>query len=209
MSVGADGTVTHIDGKQVYAFGHRFLERRRDGAALRPLRGSGAAADAIHLVQDLRRPASGWAPSTQDRNTAIVGRTGQGAPPMVPVSITVVAAAANEARIYQIQHGQRPRCSAPLLVQMAVFSTIDATERTVGASTLRLTGEIEFEDAPAPIKLDNMYAARQRLRPDGVALRRDPAGLGDAERVRHPGGAQSGARNRIVRPRRSSCRSTR
>jgi hypothetical protein len=48
---------------------------------------------------------------------------------------------------------------SPLLIQMAVYSTIDATERTVGASTLRLTGEVEFHNAPAPIRLDNMYAA--------------------------------------------------
>src|SRR5207344_643530 len=26
LSVGADGTVTHIDGNRVYAFGHRFLD---------------------------------------------------------------------------------------------------------------------------------------------------------------------------------------
>jgi hypothetical protein len=48
---------------------------------------------------------------------------------------------------------------SPLLIQMAIYSTIDATERTVGASTLRLTGEVEFNNAPAPIRLDNMFAA--------------------------------------------------
>src|SRR5204862_7561889 len=26
LSVGADGTVTHIDGSRIYAFGHRFLD---------------------------------------------------------------------------------------------------------------------------------------------------------------------------------------
>jgi hypothetical protein len=42
---------------------------------------------------------------------------------------------------------------------MAIYSTIDATERTVGASTLRITGEVQFRNAPAPIRLDNMFAA--------------------------------------------------
>ena len=47
---------------------------------------------------------------------------------------------------------------SPLLLQMAVYSAIDATERTVGASSIRVTGEIEFQNAPAPVRLDNMYA---------------------------------------------------
>jgi hypothetical protein len=41
---------------------------------------------------------------------------------------------------------------------MAVSSAIDATERTVGASTVRVTGDIAFGDALAPVKFDNMYA---------------------------------------------------
>jgi len=47
---------------------------------------------------------------------------------------------------------------SPLLLQMAVYSTIDATERTVGASSLRIAGEVEFQDAPAPVRVDNMFA---------------------------------------------------
>ncbi len=46
---------------------------------------------------------------------------------------------------------------SPLLLQMAVYSAIDATERTVGASSLRVTGQVEFQNAPAPIRLDNMF----------------------------------------------------
>ena len=41
---------------------------------------------------------------------------------------------------------------SPLLVQMAVFSAIDATERTSGASSLRVMGQVEFQNAPAPIQ---------------------------------------------------------
>jgi hypothetical protein len=48
---------------------------------------------------------------------------------------------------------------SPLLLQMAVYSAIDATERTVGASSIRVTGEVEFQNAPAPVRLENMYAA--------------------------------------------------
>jgi hypothetical protein len=48
---------------------------------------------------------------------------------------------------------------SPLLLQMAVFSAIDATERTVGASSIRVTGQIEFQNASAPLRINNMYAA--------------------------------------------------
>src|SRR5437763_1302700 len=48
---------------------------------------------------------------------------------------------------------------SPLLVQMAVYSAIDATERTVGAASTRLSGEIEFQNAPAPVRLNNIYSA--------------------------------------------------
>ena len=52
------------------------------------------------------------------------------------------------------------RLLSPLLVQMAVFSAIDATERTRGRfHASGSPGEIEFQNAPAPIRLDNMYAA--------------------------------------------------
>jgi hypothetical protein len=42
---------------------------------------------------------------------------------------------------------------------MAVFSAIDATERTVGAGSIRVTGQIEFQNGTAPLRINNMYAA--------------------------------------------------
>jgi hypothetical protein len=42
---------------------------------------------------------------------------------------------------------------------MAVFSAIDTTERSVGAASLRVSGEIEFFNAPAPVRIDNIYSA--------------------------------------------------
>src|SRR5581483_2210429 len=48
---------------------------------------------------------------------------------------------------------------SPLLLQMAVFSAIDATERTVGAGSFRIRGQIEFQGGAAPVRLDNMFTA--------------------------------------------------
>jgi hypothetical protein len=49
------------------------------------------------------------------------------------------------------------RFLSPFLLQMSVFSAIDATERTVGSSSFLVKGQIGFQDG-APVKLDNMFA---------------------------------------------------
>jgi len=47
---------------------------------------------------------------------------------------------------------------SPLLIQMAVYSVIDETERTVGAASIRISGEVEFQNSP-PVRINNMFAA--------------------------------------------------
>jgi hypothetical protein len=42
---------------------------------------------------------------------------------------------------------------------MAVYSAIDATERSVGASSIRVSGQIEFQNAPAAVRLDNIFSS--------------------------------------------------
>jgi hypothetical protein len=154
-NVGADGTVTYIDGNRVFAFGHRFLDV---GATSLPF----ARAEVIALVPNTNTSfklssAREWMGAIgYDGNTAISGELGKRAA-MVPVSVGV-SHSGRPVESYQMQMVADPLLS-PLLVQMAVFSAIDATERTVGAATLRITGEIEFQNAPAPVRIDNMFSA--------------------------------------------------
>jgi hypothetical protein len=76
MSVGADGTVTAIDGDRVYAFGHRFLA---EGPTDLPF----ALAEVLALLPNLSSSfkistAREWMGAiTADRDTAISGLTGQ------------------------------------------------------------------------------------------------------------------------------------
>jgi len=69
-----------------------------------------------------------------------------------------VARGARQIDSYRMQMVNDPLLS-PLLIQMAVFSAIDATERSVGASSIRVSGQMDFQDAPAPVKLDNLVAS--------------------------------------------------
>ena len=84
LSVGADGTVTHIDGNRIYAFGHRFLDI---GSTALPF----ARAEVLTLLANTNTSfkissAKEWMGTIyQDRNTAVAGELGK-RPPMVPVS---------------------------------------------------------------------------------------------------------------------------
>jgi hypothetical protein len=87
LSVGADGTVTHIDGRRVYAFGHRFLAV---GATSLPF----ARSEVITLLPNVNTSfklsaAREWMGAINlDGDTAVSGELGQRAR-MVPVSIGV------------------------------------------------------------------------------------------------------------------------
>ncbi len=154
-SVGADGTVTHIEGNRIYALGHRFLDV---GSTSLPF----ARAEVITLLPTLNTSfklssAKEWmGVINEDNNTAVAGQLGQRAP-MVPVSLAV-SRGPKPVDSYHMRIVNDPLLS-PLLLQMAVYSVIDETERTVGASTIRVSGEIEFQNAASPIRLNNMFAA--------------------------------------------------
>ena len=155
LSVGADGTVTYIDGNRIYAFGHRFLDI---GSTALPF----ARAEVLTLLANTNTSfkistAKEWMGTIyQDRNTAVAGELGK-RPAMVPVSLTL-SRAGKPVESYQMQMVHDTLLS-PLLLQMAVFSAIDATERTVGASSIRVTGQIDFQNGSAPLRINNMYAA--------------------------------------------------
>ena len=146
MSVGADGTVTAIDGDRVYAFGHRFLS---EGSTDLPF----ARAEVVALMPSLNSSfkissAREWmGVITADRDVAVAGLTGRRAS-LIPVEIRVGS------RTYQMRMIQ-DRVMTPLLMQMAVFSAIDATERSVGAQTYSIHGQFDFGSSRVPV--DDVY----------------------------------------------------
>ncbi len=155
LSMGADCTVTYIEANHIYACGHRFLDV---GATAMPF----ARAEVIALMPNINTSfklsaAKEWMGTiNEDLNTAVAGELGKRAP-LAPVTMSVWRGN-HQVETYQAQMVNDPLLS-PLLLQMAVYSAIDATERTVGASSLRVTGQAEFVNAPAPIRLDNIFSA--------------------------------------------------
>jgi hypothetical protein len=157
MSAGADGTLTVIDGGKVYAFGHRFLGV---GPASLPFTRSEVIALLANVNTSFKISSARelMGVISQDRNAAISGDLGQRAE-MVPVDITVTEDT-KRAEGYHISVVRDPFLS-PFLVQMAVFSAIDAVERASGASSVAVNGSIEFDGGRDPIRTRNVFAGDQ------------------------------------------------
>ena len=154
MSVGADGTITCIDGNKVYAFGHRFL-------AVGPTDLPFTRSDVITLLANTNtsfKISSGrelMGVISQDRDTAIAGSLGTRAN-MFPLDIEVT----QDTKRVQTYHMKmvNDRYLSPVLFQMALFSAIDSTERAQGVSSVVVHGAIEFENRKDKVQLQNIYA---------------------------------------------------
>ncbi|HEX4230968.1 MAG TPA: SpoIVB peptidase S55 domain-containing protein [Bryobacteraceae bacterium] len=153
MDVGADGTVTYVHGQHVYAFGHRFLDvgstdlpfARAEVLALLP---------AINSSFKISTPREWVGTMVSDRATAIAGEIGRRAR-MVPVTISVHPDH-GAARTYHMQV-VNDRLMTAFLTQMALYSSLDATERSTGAATIRLQGRVELENNLPPVTIRDIF----------------------------------------------------
>lgn len=142
MNVSADGTVTYVNGNRVYAFGHRFLDT---GSTQLPF----ARSDVIAIVPTLNSsfkvsvPRQWVGTILSDRATAISGEIGRAAH-TIPISVSV-RSSATSTHDYHF-HVINSRLLTPFIAQTALFSVVDATERTLGAGTIRLVGRVQFEN---------------------------------------------------------------
>jgi hypothetical protein len=147
MTVGAEGTITAIDGDRVYAFGHRFLD---EGSTDLPF----ASAEVLALLPNvsssfkISAPREWMGSITSDLETAVSGLTGRQAS-LIPVQIRV---GQNTYRMQLVQD----RVMTPLLMQMALFSAIDSTERSVGAQAYSVRGRLDFDGGP--VRVDDVYS---------------------------------------------------
>jgi hypothetical protein len=147
MNVGADGTVTMIDGNKIYAFGHRLLSA---GETELPFARSEVLALLPNLSSSFKisQPREWMGTITEDRNSAISGLTGRRAR-LTPIEIKI---GSNSYRMGMIQD----RVLTPLVAQMAVFSAIDGIARNIGAASYTIQGKLNFESGS--VKVDNVYS---------------------------------------------------
>jgi len=142
MSIGADGTVTHIEGNRVYAFGHRFLSA---GQVDLPF----ASAEVLTLLPNLStsfkissaRKLLGTI--TEDDSTAVRGELGRQAR-LIPVRIQVKS---NGKETGYAMEMIRDAALTPFLLQMMTFSALEATERLIGGLAFKVEQTVAFKSA--------------------------------------------------------------
>lgn len=155
MNISAEGTVTYIDGKRIYAFGHQFLN---EGSTDLPF----ARANVVALLPSLNSSfkiavPGAWAGTiVSDRSTAIAGELGLRGH-TVPVSISIRSAASGSHEYHM--HSVDDPFLTPFILQTALFAALDTTERTIGAQTLRLEERIDFQNNLPPLVVHDIFSS--------------------------------------------------
>ena len=137
-SLAAAGTVTWRDGDKVYAFGHPFLSL---GTSDLPMSESHVVTVIPNINNSFKLavPDSMVGTMTQDRATGVFGKLGQ-APRMIPVKINLTTSRGQTDVInFEVA---KDDFLTPLLLNIAVYNTAVAQERSLGDSTVEVTGEI-------------------------------------------------------------------
>jgi hypothetical protein len=166
IEMGATGTVTHIDGDRVYAFGHPFYSF---GPTSFPLTRATVYTSLASLQASFKIATIGEVIGTmqQDRATAIAGTLGKG-PAVIPITVTLDSGH-NGTRTfkYTVVNDQ---IFTPLLTYVALFNTLGNYERNFGAITYTIKGrasldrhdDLAFEDiftGDNPIPSASAYVA--------------------------------------------------
>src|SRR5262249_55258162 len=141
------------DGERIYAFGHPFLA---SGATSWPMTESSVVTVVPNLNNSFKLAVGGNLVGSinQDRSTTIYGKLGD-EPRMIPVKLTVHTSR-NKLETYNFEMINDPFLT-PILMRIAMFSAIGATERQLGQATVKVNGRIAVKGQPDLI-LDNTIA---------------------------------------------------
>ncbi|MEP7310725.1 MAG: SpoIVB peptidase S55 domain-containing protein [Acidobacteriota bacterium] len=156
LSMGATGTVTHVDADRVYAFGHPMYNL---GPTEFPMTRAYVYTVLPSLASSLKLSTTGETIGTflQDRATAIAGRLGPG-PRMIPISLTLEAQRGPKHTFhFSVVSDQ---LFTPLMTYAAILETISSYERQNGTATYSVRGKARvrnYED----INFDNLFSGDQ------------------------------------------------
>lgn len=144
MNASASGTVTHVDGNRIYAFGHPFLSI---GYTDMPMH-KGAVLGVVPSLSSSQK-LSGSGPFVgsirQDRATGIMGIRDE-KPKMIPVKLHL-RTSRNESKQYEFEI-VNDDFLAPFLLTFTIHNSIIASERAIGGQTLQVRCRISLQDHP-------------------------------------------------------------
>jgi hypothetical protein len=150
LSLGATGTVTHVDGKNVYAFGHPFYNL---GPTQFPMTRAYVHTLLPSLFTSMKIASTGEIIGTirQDRATTVAGTLGAG-PSLIPINLTLTSERGLKKRFTMAMVNDQ--MFTPLLTYVSILNTLGSYERQFGAAsfvvrgtaTVKKYGEVAFED---------------------------------------------------------------
>jgi hypothetical protein len=156
LDLSVTGTVTHIDGDRLYAFGHPFynlgptqfpMKKAYIYSVFPSLQQSWKIATALDVVGTV----------DQDRTTAVAGHIGK-APRMIPVEVKLSTSRGIERKFsFRLVEDE---LFSPLLTYVSLLSVLQGNERAFGTSTIRLDGRLTLSDR-REIRVEDLFTAGQ------------------------------------------------
>ena len=154
LDISANGTVTHVDGDKVYAFGHPFLSA---GPLDLPMSSAYVISSLARLDSSSKVavPVDVVGAFRQDRATGILGSMAD-KPVMIPMTVRVKSGndASTPTASYKFEV-VNDRYLTPLLASLTVINAIGASERGLGEITLNITGKIQLKGSE-PVNISNI-----------------------------------------------------
>lgn len=150
LDISANGTVTHVDGDKVYAFGHPFLSAGPLDlpmtnayviSSLAKLDSSSKVAVPVEVVGAFR----------QDRATGILGSMAEKSS-TIPLTINIKSGTVTTPYKLEVVND---RFLTPLLTALSIMNAITATERSLGEITLSVTGKLQLKNSE-PVNISNI-----------------------------------------------------
>jgi hypothetical protein len=153
LMLGATGTVTHIDGDRVYAFGHPMYNV---GPVEYPMTRAYVYTVLPSLFSSMKLSSTGEVIGTftQDRATAIAGRLGAG-PRLIPLTMTLESDHGGK-RVFHFGLAN-DQLFTPLMVNAGIANTLFSYERQLGASTFALRGTARVKNHD-PVTFENLFS---------------------------------------------------
>jgi hypothetical protein len=156
MDLSATGTITHIDGQRVYAFGHPFYNL---GPTQFPMRKAYVYSVFPSLYQSWKISSAADPVGTieQDRGTAIAGRLGK-TPRMIPVSVRISTSRGQDRR-YAFRMVDDELFS-PVLAYVSLASVLQANERAFGTSTIQVDAKLTLSGG-REVRVEDLFTEEQ------------------------------------------------
>ena len=156
LMLGGTGTVTHIDGNRVYAFGHPMYNL---GPTEFPMTRAYVYTVLPSLFSSMKLSTTGEIIGTvvQDRATAIAGVLGDG-PRLIPITVSLESARAPK-QTFHFGVVNDP-LFGPLMTYASILNTLGSYERQFGAATFSVHGSARVRKHD-PVAFDNLFAGDQ------------------------------------------------